>query len=254
MIDARAHFGGYADAYRACRPDYPEDLYDLVAAAAPRRERVWDCGSGSGQAAGGLARRFRLVVASDISVAQLAAAAPADAVVRVAGAAEAVPLVDGSVAAVTVAQALHWFSFEPFFAEVARVCVPGGLFAAWTYGLLRIGPGIDPLLDRLYHDILGGYWLPRRHHVDEAYAGIPVPFPALDTHVLDMVKRWRFPDLLGYLGTWSAGRAYRDANDGRDPVEELRVELEAAWTAHAGAPGASAAVVWPVTLRRFRVA
>lgn len=254
MTDARAHFGAYAADYRAYRPDYPDAVYDLVAAAAPRRERVWDCGSGSGQATAGLARRFRLVVASDVSTAQLASAAPEDGVVRVAGAAEAWPLADGSVAAVTVAQALHWFAFDAFFAEVARVCEPGGLFAAWTYGLLRISDRIDPLLSRLYHDILGGYWLPRRHHVDEAYADIPVPFPPIDTRVLDMVKCWRFPELLGYLGTWSAGRAYRERQGGRDPVDGVRAELEAAWTAHAGALEAAADVVWPVTLRRFRVA
>lgn len=253
VTDARAHFGAYASAYRAYRPAYPEPIYDLVAEAAPRPERVWDCGSGSGQAATGLAGRFALVIATDLSAAQLGFADRGGRIVRIAAAAESAPLAARSVDAVTVAQALHWFDFEPFFAEVARVCAPGGVFAAWSYGLVRVAPDVDRVLDRLHGDILGGWWLPRRRHVDEAYARIRVPFEPIDVRVLDMVKRLSFADLLGYLDTWSAGRTWREAHGGRDPVEAVREALEAAWIRHAGATEARADLVWPVTLRRFRV-
>lgn len=47
------HFSGVSAAYAAFRPRYPSALFDFLAQAAPARNAAWDCGTGSGQAAGG---------------------------------------------------------------------------------------------------------------------------------------------------------------------------------------------------------
>ena len=49
------------------------------------------------------------------------------------GTAESIPLPDGSVDAVTVAQAFHWFDAEAALVEIARVLKPGGgLAMVWN--------------------------------------------------------------------------------------------------------------------------
>ena len=49
-------FSDKARRYASARPLYPDELYEFAASVAPGRDRVWDCGTGSGQAAGGLAK------------------------------------------------------------------------------------------------------------------------------------------------------------------------------------------------------
>ena len=145
--------------------------------------------------------------------------------------------------AVTVAQALHWLDVDRFYAEVRRVLKPGGVLAAWTYGLFRVTPDVDRVLDRYYYDLVGPYWPPERRHVEAAYRTIPFPFEALEAPAFEMDVLWDAADVQGYLGTWSATQRYKEAEK-RDPVEVIRAELEAAWGE------ADVRVVrWPLHLR-----
>lgn len=60
------------------------------------------------------------------------------------------------------AQAVHWFNYESFFPELARVLKPGGTVALWNYNELRVGgrPSLDPLITRYSQSekSLGPYW------------------------------------------------------------------------------------------------
>ena len=49
------HFSGSARGYAAYRPTYPDALFSWLAEHSPGRGAVWDCGTGSGQAATALA-------------------------------------------------------------------------------------------------------------------------------------------------------------------------------------------------------
>ena len=89
---------------------------------------------------------------------------------------KAAPLADHSVDLVTVAQALHWFDFERFFAEVRRVSRPGAVLAAWCYELARVSPEVDRWVLHYYREVIGKYWPAERHHVEEEYRNIPFPF------------------------------------------------------------------------------
>ncbi|HET6280558.1 MAG TPA: class I SAM-dependent methyltransferase [Polyangia bacterium] len=237
------HFSGHAADYARARPGYPEALFDFLASLPWERGAAWDCGTGSGQAAAPLARRFARVVASDASAAQIARAPRAANVLFLAAPAERPPLPDASIDLITVAQALHWFDFAPFFAEVRRVARPGAAFAAWAYGNCRVSPEVDALYDHLYEQVLGPYWPPERAHVEQGYRTIPSPFAAMPAPSFVMDVHWDLAGFLGYVETWSATQRYR-RQTGQDPLAPLRPALESAW----GDPAAPRRIVWPLAL------
>lgn len=240
------YFGAAAASYANYRPQYPPALFAWLAAVAPERDRVWDCGTGSGQAAVGLAARFAHVVASDPSIAQLTHAPRASGITYVAMTAEQCALDDESVDLVTVAQALHWFDHPRFFAEVDRVLRPGGVVAVWSYGLLTIDPALDPPLHHFYRDVLGPYWPAERALVDSGYAGIGLPYPELSRPAAAMEVAWSLSQLGGYLSTWSAVGRYRAAV-GVDPVPDVVRTLAASWGA-----ATTRLVRWPLVARAAR--
>ena len=139
MREFADHFSRLSSRYAVYRPRYPEGLFDAIAAASPRRGQVWDCATGSGQAAVPLAARFDTVIASDASRQQLRSASPHPRVHYCAALAERSPIRERWADVVTVAQALHWLDLAGFYAEVRRVLRPGGLFVAWTYGAQHVG-------------------------------------------------------------------------------------------------------------------
>ena len=125
-------FGPAAADYERARPSYPPEAIDVLRAEAgigPGR-RVCDLAAGTG-------KLTRLLVATGADIvavepvpgmrAQLAEVLPEIEVLD--GTAEAIPLDDDSVHAVTVAQAFHWFKFDEALAEIRRVLEPGGTLA-----------------------------------------------------------------------------------------------------------------------------
>ena len=247
MTSFSDHFSGIAASYASYRPGYPAALFAWLAGLAPDRARAWDCGTGSGQAAEGLAAHFDEVVATDPSVAQLTNAPRVDHVAYVAMTAERVALVDRAVALVTVAQALHWFERTDFYREVDRVLRPGGILAAWTYALAIIDPDVDAILSRFHTETMGPYWPAQRSLVDAGYQGIELPYPELSPPGFEMKVDWDLPQLRGYITTWSAVSRYR-AERGEDPVPAIMRAVAERW----GNPAERRRIRWPLTLRVAR--
>jgi SAM-dependent methyltransferase len=126
---AATGFARAVDAYRRGRPGYPPDALALLAERielGPGRT-VLDLAAGTGSLTRPLLETGADVVAVE-PVAEMRAALPA-AARAVDGTAEAIPLDTGSVDAVTVAQAFHWFDGEAALAEIHRVLRPGRLLA-----------------------------------------------------------------------------------------------------------------------------
>jgi len=238
-------FSAQAHAYSRHRPRYPAALFEHVARLAPATDHAWDCATGNGQAATGLVEQFREVIATDRSESQLENATKHPRITYRLAPAEQSGLKNHSMDLVCVAQALHWFDFDRFYAEVRRVLKPGGILAATIYQHTRITPAIDPILRRFHDEVVGPHWPPRTKWSRAYYKTIPFPFEELDAPAdLAAEAVWTYPDLLGYLESWSATQRYRRAL-GTDPVDEIRGELEQAW----GASQTERPVRWPLVVR-----
>jgi len=242
------HFSGVAADYARYRPEYPTALFDWLAEVAPRQLLALDCACGSGQAARPLAQRFTRVVATDASLQQLTSSPPIENVSLCAAAAEAAPVAAGTVDLVTVGQALHWFDLDAFAAEVRRVLVPGGVVAAWTYGLPQVDDDeIGAVVSHFITDTMWRYWPPETAHVIDGYASLELPFPAFDPPPFEMTVEWTLPRFLGFTRTWSGVARWVEMH-GDDPVEGLAAQLRPVW----GSDEAPRTIRWTLTIRTGR--
>jgi ubiquinone/menaquinone biosynthesis C-methylase UbiE len=222
------NFSKQSGTYLKYRPTYPPELFEYLAAVAPDRILAWDCGTGNGQAAIGLARYFDQVLATDPSIQQIEKASPHPNIVYKVGKAEKCELSDHSADLITVAQALHWFNFDLFYAEAKRVLKKNGIMAAWAYGLPIIEPEIDRLIRYFHDEVLGDLWQPENRLIEKEYTTIPFPFEPVAMPDFYMEKQFSPDELVGLVRSWSATQRYMDQK-GKDPVPELEQQLLQYW-------------------------
>ncbi len=243
------HFSRQSRAYADYRPTYPRALIEFLASASAGRQLVWDCGTGSGQAATLLASSFDRVYATDASAQQIANASPLDRVDYAVASSSASGLPDHSCDLVTVAQAAHWFDLPAFYAEVRRVLRPRGVIAMWCYVAVETD---SALLNDCLHEFQYGrvepYWPPGRELVDARYETLPFLFERIATPSFQMTAQWTRDGLLGYISSWSAVARCRDV-ECVDPLPALAADVATLW------PNADEVreVRWPVYLLVGRV-
>ncbi|MBL8322590.1 MAG: class I SAM-dependent methyltransferase [Acinetobacter sp.] len=214
-------FSEHSALYRQARPGYSAAIIEEILKHAPARELAWDCGAGSGQFTQWLAPHFQQVLATDISASQLAQAPQLENVTFRAAPAEQSGLPAQSADLVTVAQAIHWFDFEAFYAEARRVLKPDGCLAVTGYGLIEAeNPDLNRLIRQLYFETLKGCWDAERRYVDELYRTIPFPFQEQAAPALQLQYRWTGGQLLNYFNTWSGLRHYAQQG-GQNPLAAL---------------------------------
>ena len=237
------HFSAQASDYAKFRPGYPSELFEYLGSVAPSRTLAWDCATGNGQAAVELAEVFDRVIATDASEKQITNAQRYVRVEYRVATAENSSLQSGTVDLIMVAQALHWFDLERFYAETRRVLKPDGVLTASAYNLLHIAPAIDEVVNRYYYEVVGPFWPPERKLVEQ-FANLPFPFHEIASPKFEMKVRWNLDHLIGYLRTWSSTQRFIAAK-GSDPLEQITDQLRSVW----GTPEQTRRATWPMTLR-----
>ncbi|GAA1234997.1 class I SAM-dependent methyltransferase [Kitasatospora nipponensis] len=129
MSNAALSFGPAARLYDSIRPTYPVRAVTWAVGAEP--VRVLDLGAGTGLLTRVLRTAGHEVIAVEPDEQMRAVATERHPGTRVlAGSAEDIPLPDGSVDAVVVGQAYHWFTPQDALPQIHRVLREGGVFAA----------------------------------------------------------------------------------------------------------------------------
>ncbi len=238
------HFSKQAADYARFRPRYPREMFEYLGRIAPSHALAWDCATGNGQAAVGLAAVFERVIATDASEKQIANAEPHERVEYRVAPAEESGLESGTIDLIMVAQALHWFDLPRFYKEALRVLKNNGVLAASAYKFFHITPAIDEVVNRRYYEeVVGVFWPPERMLV-EKFEELPFPFAEIETPSFEMIAQWHLEHLVGYLRSWSATQRFIAANE-RDPLTEIDDNLRDAW----GDAEQTRKVVWPLILR-----
>jgi len=176
----RAHsFGAVAAAYDAGRPTFPADALRWI--LGPGRLQILDLGAGTGKLTAVAAALGHDVVAVDPSEEMLSVCRRIPGVDTMVGAAESIPLAHGSVDAVIVGQAFHWFDHSRALPEIARVLRPHGVL-----GLLwNNSDTVVPWVRRLHRAIMGEDFLIGSDEYD------PMP-TLLQSDLFSLVETARF--------------------------------------------------------------
>jgi SAM-dependent methyltransferase len=223
MTHAQHTFAQQSGQYALARPRYPQALYDWILSQCPGRAAAWDCATGNGQAAVGLAPYFGVVQATDLSAEQVEAGLPAPNVVYSAQPAEATAFADRSFDLVTVAQALHWFDYARFWPELRRVARPGALFCAWGYAWFDCAPEVAAEFAQPLRALLEPFWAPNNRILWDGYrdADIAFPFARLPVPPFAIEAHWTIDAMIAYVQTWSAYKLARQ--DARAAAELERL-------------------------------
>lgn len=248
MQNFKDNFSKQSDIYAKYRPHYPKELFEFLASLTQQHHLAWDCGTGNGQAAIGLAEFYETVIATDPSDQQIKNATPHPKIKYKVERSEESSFASDSVDLLTVANALHWFNFDLFYREVNRVVKNNGVIAAWTNHLPIISPEIDVIVKH-YHDVtLNNYWQAENRLAEKLYATVPFPFEEIKHPGFFTEKKMALHDLMGYLNTWSATQRFINENK-FNPTDELLTKLIGLW----GIANIEKTVTWKLALKIGRV-
>jgi ubiquinone/menaquinone biosynthesis C-methylase UbiE len=151
-------FAQVADEYDRGRPSYPPEAIAWLLGSDPLD--VLDLAAGTGKLTSALlAAGHRVLAVEPLEEMRAILTSTLPAAQALTGTAEALPLADASVDAVTVGSAFHWFDERPARAEIARVLRPPGVL-----GLLGNAFDTAPAWVARVREILGPPAIQRPGH------------------------------------------------------------------------------------------
>jgi SAM-dependent methyltransferase len=215
--DRALSFGAEAESYDAFRPRYPREAVEWVFQAAKREVRdVADVGAGTGALTSLLVSLGLDVTAFDADaqmLEQLRRSVPE--VNAVVARAEELTLDVGSVDAVTVAQAFHWFDPVAAAHEFSRVLRPGGVVGLFW----NLRDDREPWWAALRPIIGGPDW--ERSDVNETLRELAEDFPNVERREFSHLTAMTPDQIVQLVNTFSFVRLRDDAPELLDQVRAV---------------------------------
>ncbi|KAH7958356.1 hypothetical protein HPB49_001008 [Dermacentor silvarum] len=209
----RCFVGGDLSAqYKVARPVVPPamvaDIVEYANQTVSCKDGVCvDVGCGPGQSTERFCPHFRKVVGTDISETQISIARAACTAKNVSfqvANAECLPFDAGTVALVSTVNALHWFHWNSFFAEVRRVLVDGGVFCPTLYRLRAVAePGLDKCFEEFRHQEFEGYLTAQHDFWTYGYEKTEVPFSDVRKEEFSVKEKTALSAVMACVRTWS---------------------------------------------------
>lgn len=185
-------------------------IYEFLKEISKHTGMAWDCACGNGQVAQDLVNVFSQVIATDVSEEQVKHATQHERINYLVSPAEHTSFDDEIFDCVCVAQALHWFDHEHYWAELDRVLKPGGVFAYWGYNFPSVSDEVNAELDTYLYPVINDYWATENQLLWDQYQNIDAPYAPIETPRIDLVFDCNLPQFINYLHTWSAVRRCMD--------------------------------------------
>uniref|UniRef100_A0A131YN59 Methyltransferase n=1 Tax=Rhipicephalus appendiculatus TaxID=34631 RepID=A0A131YN59_RHIAP len=209
----RCFVGGDLSAkYKLARPVVPPamvaDIVEYANETVSCKDGLCvDVGCGPGQSTELFCPHFRKVVGTDISETQIGIARAACTAKNVSfevSNAESLPFDDGTVALVSTVNALHWFRWDAFFAEVRRVLVDGGVFCPSLFRLRAVAePGLEDCLEEFRYQEFKGYLTAQHDFWTYGYENTDVPFSDVRKKDFVVNEMTTLSAVLACVRTWS---------------------------------------------------
>jgi ubiquinone/menaquinone biosynthesis C-methylase UbiE len=227
-MDFKDYFSKQAKEYSKHRPKYPKELFEYLSTLTAEHNRAWDCATGNGQAAHGLAPYYKEIIATDASASQIEHAEPLENITYKAVTAESSGIESRSCDLITVATAIHWLDTDKFYPEAKRILKPGGAIAVWTYADTEITPELDKLSRHYSQEIIGKHWPPENRKAWNFEEMTDFPFERITTPKFAISLEWKLENYMNYLYTWSATHNYINAT-GENPLETVYGKFKELW-------------------------
>lgn len=221
------YFSNQADYYARYRPHYPVELYEYLFGHVEKFNCAWDCGTGNGQVASVLVKKFKKVIATDISAKQIEKAILHERIdYQVAD--EANVQFNQPVDLVCIAQAIHWMDLEKLRIRLSQVTHSNSIISYWGYHLVQINEKLNTMVADFHNNTVGDYWPEERKLLLNYYRDIPFNLHNEQKVNFHYSANWTLSHFLGYLNSWSSVQQFIKKN-GYNPVDDFKTLIEPFW-------------------------
>ena len=197
--------------YAKFRPSsYPDELFKWLTMQCKELNHAWDCATGTGQSAIGLAKYFTKVTATDLHHEQIDEALHYPNITYKTELAEDADFAENTLDLITCSAGVHWLDLNIFYKIVKKALKTVGIIAVWTYEFPWSGDSqIDTVLQELKNNNFGKYWTNQNLLYLNHYKDLYFPFDEIEVPKFSLKFKCHPKNIIDFISTWSVVQRYK---------------------------------------------